>query len=653
MVPPGSKRLDSWKEIAAYLGRSVTTVQRWERYEGLPIHRQEHQSLASIYALTHELDQWRRSRTKEAAGASENFEREGLAQEALPPEEASAPSRSRRKWIAGGVAAGICAVLGASWRGGRKEPRLRRMFHSLLSEGRPTLSADASRVMYSEIDLDQTHFRVWNRNNGTNRVVASFPKILRACEPRISPDGRNYAFLTAASENRWDLRARTFDAPGERHLRRLDGVGLSWAPDSATLAYTSSPDGGGPVSVYAIHHADGPSRLVSRPPAASWGDVDVAASPDGIHLAVIRYAARGDGDVWLLSWDGRIERRLTTLHTWLNGVCFTADGKEVLFSAVGANLGRLYRVSIDGGTMREISTPGVAEPMFPRSARGTLVFQDRLRASRVYAGTVDGGGASGLRLLTPVQASGEYVTQTLDGRHTAWCQGGAVWIRTDGQTPRSLPGPGADMRDLAWSPNGKFLAVTARDGNSWRVWILSAAKGDHRRLTSEEATEGRAVWSETGNFIYWRSSRGGEIRYYRQRWPEGGAAEPVSPPATDGLPANDDRFFYYLANDQRSRIHQAEIGGAANPRELDHIPHAKPRLWQVRGRHIIFADTQSPGMQTPVYRAAIEGGKPEFLLTLPVHPDDVSDLAVAPDYKSFVLVRDEKQDDSWIMEDFE
>ena len=34
------RRLDSWKEIAAYLGRDVRTVQRWERREGLPIHRQ-------------------------------------------------------------------------------------------------------------------------------------------------------------------------------------------------------------------------------------------------------------------------------------------------------------------------------------------------------------------------------------------------------------------------------------------------------------------------------------------------------------------------------------------------------------------------------------------------------------------------------------
>jgi len=30
-VGPPEDRLDSWKEIAAYLNRDVTTVQRWEK----------------------------------------------------------------------------------------------------------------------------------------------------------------------------------------------------------------------------------------------------------------------------------------------------------------------------------------------------------------------------------------------------------------------------------------------------------------------------------------------------------------------------------------------------------------------------------------------------------------------------------------------
>ncbi len=55
---PVSDRLDSWKEIAAYLKRDVRTVQRWEEHEGLPVHRHLHRTLGSIYAYKSELDAW-------------------------------------------------------------------------------------------------------------------------------------------------------------------------------------------------------------------------------------------------------------------------------------------------------------------------------------------------------------------------------------------------------------------------------------------------------------------------------------------------------------------------------------------------------------------------------------------------------------------
>jgi TolB-like protein len=56
------RRLESWKEIAAYLGRDVTTVRRWEKGEGLPVHRHLHHKLGSVYAYTTELDAWRSNR---------------------------------------------------------------------------------------------------------------------------------------------------------------------------------------------------------------------------------------------------------------------------------------------------------------------------------------------------------------------------------------------------------------------------------------------------------------------------------------------------------------------------------------------------------------------------------------------------------------
>src|SRR6266849_9602603 len=56
------RRLESWKEIAACMGRDITTVRRWEKREGLPVHRLHHTRLGSVYAYTAELDAWRRER---------------------------------------------------------------------------------------------------------------------------------------------------------------------------------------------------------------------------------------------------------------------------------------------------------------------------------------------------------------------------------------------------------------------------------------------------------------------------------------------------------------------------------------------------------------------------------------------------------------
>jgi len=56
--------LDSWKEIAVFLKRGVRTVQRWERDEGLPVHRHRHTKRASVYGLAWEIEAWFEARAR-------------------------------------------------------------------------------------------------------------------------------------------------------------------------------------------------------------------------------------------------------------------------------------------------------------------------------------------------------------------------------------------------------------------------------------------------------------------------------------------------------------------------------------------------------------------------------------------------------------
>jgi TolB-like protein/Tfp pilus assembly protein PilF len=60
-------RLDSWKEIAAFLNRGVRTVQRWEATEGLPVRRHQHRKLGSVFALKSEVSAWWKSRSADLA----------------------------------------------------------------------------------------------------------------------------------------------------------------------------------------------------------------------------------------------------------------------------------------------------------------------------------------------------------------------------------------------------------------------------------------------------------------------------------------------------------------------------------------------------------------------------------------------------------
>jgi tetratricopeptide (TPR) repeat protein len=108
-IADSGERLDSWKEIASYLKRSVRSVQRWEAEEGMPVHRHQHEKRGTVYAFKSELDVWWKERGATLA------ERDVAAEVALAPipedaesgpgigqpvnlGEISRPSSPRRRW---------------------------------------------------------------------------------------------------------------------------------------------------------------------------------------------------------------------------------------------------------------------------------------------------------------------------------------------------------------------------------------------------------------------------------------------------------------------------------------------------------------------------------------------------------------------------
>lgn len=107
-APSASDRLDSWKEIAAYLKRDPRTVQRWEKKEGLPVHRHVHEQQATVYAFRSEIDAWWGQRRAFLENEPEPLETEEASP---PPPPSPRPGPSRRDKIILAVVL-IAVVLG-------------------------------------------------------------------------------------------------------------------------------------------------------------------------------------------------------------------------------------------------------------------------------------------------------------------------------------------------------------------------------------------------------------------------------------------------------------------------------------------------------------------------------------------------------------
>jgi TolB-like protein/Tfp pilus assembly protein PilF len=104
LEPPSAERLDSWKEIAAYLKRDESTVRRWEE-EGLPVHRYPHKKKASVFAYRAEIDRW------------VNNGHAGLATTAVPA--ATTERRTAVWWTATALGLLVLAALGLNVLGVR------------------------------------------------------------------------------------------------------------------------------------------------------------------------------------------------------------------------------------------------------------------------------------------------------------------------------------------------------------------------------------------------------------------------------------------------------------------------------------------------------------------------------------------------------
>jgi len=527
-VPPpitlGESRLDnfldSWKEIAAYLGREVRTVQRWEKNEGLPVHRQIHEKLGTVYAYKSEIDAWWRERSAKLASKSENGEiAEGPRIVTWP---AGAPEIPDEKLTAATLP--------------RKVSRL--AIYAIAAAGLIGIVLGLYEFL---------HVRGWRLMRGASLQAMQITRLSftgQVKDDAISPDGKYVAFVNLDSGGRsvWVYQIAT------RSSAQVvpDDIGwwpwgarLTFSPDGTYIYYENldSTEGTGLYGLYRVPMVGGtPRKLIT--------DVDSAVtfSPDGQRLAFMRNSnQRVEAALMTADSDGTNERTVA-VRKRESGFTFEApawspNGK-VIAAAIGYG-GELIRqrievVAADTGRETLLGTRSwrfVGRMGWLPNGRG-LVFVARENTSSTNAQIwqVDFPGG-GLHRVTNDLADYFCLTGSADGGYWAALQekvASSLWASPKGDSARARQiTPGVDSVDgnsgFTWTADGRILYTSLHaGGESMRsvgpdgrsVKDFSLGPGQNRRPSA--CPNGRYILytsqSDTGRNVWRADSEGKEIK---------------------------------------------------------------------------------------------------------------------------------------------
>ena len=212
-------RLDSWKEIAAYLKRDERTVRRWEQ-EGLPVHRHVHKKQASIYAYKAEVDAWWNSGRErlEAANAS----RPETTVQARPPSN----SRWKSIWFASLCGAAIIAAAFAFNVAGMRDRLFARSIppvRSIVVLPLQNLSGDPSQEYFADGMTDEliTELAQVGSLRVISRTSAMHYKATAKTAPEIARELNVDSVLegsVARSSGRVRITAQLIAARTDEHL---------------------------------------------------------------------------------------------------------------------------------------------------------------------------------------------------------------------------------------------------------------------------------------------------------------------------------------------------------------------------------------------------------------------------------------------------
>jgi Tol biopolymer transport system component len=678
-VTPPEDRLDSWKEIATYLNRDVTTVQRWEKREGMPVHRHLHDRMGSVHASRTELDAWARSRNLPPAQEIPNNTPASIpsappdapqssipaapALPALPRSHANAKS----KWIIPLTAVVAALAIGTIlwlqkteyfWR----NPIANAHFQPVTDFDGTAQAAAVSRDGHFVAFLSDRDGRmdVWVTQVGSgqfhNLTRGSAPELVNPSVRTLgfSPDGSLVAFWirkqNGSSGNGGDISIWAVPTLGGQPAPYLEGVAeFDWSHDGSRLTY-HTPGPGDPLFV-----SDGGKRSDAKPiftaPAGLHSHFPSRA-PDAAFIYFVLGTLPDKLDIWRISPAGGTPDRITSHFGRVTHPVFL-DRRTLIYLASDPDGSGpwLYSSDVERRIPHKLSAgPGrytsLAASADGRRLVATLASPKRtLWRLRIADSPAEVSAVNQISLTSTTGFSPRlgpdyllYISATGTSE--------SIWKLVNGTGTQLWSAQGARVfGGPAISPDGQHIAFSVRQNGQALLYVMQADGSNARVVIDSLDLQGAPAWTSDGQSITSAALDHAVPHLYRVPLDGRSPAAFVQDYSVDPIWAPDGQFVVYSGPDIGTTfpLKSVTASGAARP---------LPALTLTRGaRHVAIL----PGGRSLVllrgeiqhknlWRIDLESGAETQLTNLPAD-FDLRDFDISPDGRDVVLERTQEHSD--------
>ena len=660
---PPEDRLDSWKEIAAYLKRDVTTVQRWEKREGMPVHRHLHDRMGSVYASRGELDAWVRGRNLPTTQENGTEVPTTNPSEAPATTKSSSPSRWRFVWPM--AAAVVVLAIGVSlwlrgteyfWRNPIADARFQTVTDFDGVEEAGALSRDGHFVAFLS-DRDG-QMDVWVTQLGSGQFHnLTHGSVRELVNPSVrtlgfSPDGAFVTFWVRKqdSSSSGDISIWAVPTLGGQPKPYLEGVAeFDWSHDGSRLAY-HTPGAGDPLFV-----SDGSMQSGRRPiftAAAGLHSHFPLWAPDGSFIYFVQGSLPDKLDIWRITPTGGTPERITSQKERVSYPVLL-DRRTLVYLANDPDGSGPWLYSVD------------VERRIPHRLTSSLDHYTSLAASadgRRLVATVASLKTSFWRLPigdspAEVPAAARISLTTSTGFSPRFGPDYLLYVSTTGTTEsiwKLANGSGTELWSgqgaqvfggPAISADGRYIAFSVRQHGQTLLYVMQADGTNARIVADALELQGSPAWAPNGHSITSAALDHGVPHLFRVPVNGGSPTIFVNEYSLDPAWAPDGRFVVYSGPDIGTTFSVKAVATETAVQPL-------PALTLTRGaRHLAFL----PGGRALVVLRGDIQHKNLWLIDLQTGAErqltnltadfDIHDFDVSPDGHEVVLERVQERSD--------